>query len=253
MFFRRPISSWLAALAVLASTTPVIAGGGVKGAPVADSAYNWAGFYTGGSIGYLWGDPDGTYLTGPADLGGPLGATGAGEIRTVMFGSHSGYNVLRDRSLLGVEIATYGGFGNGKARPLAPGDADEVVRGQVSKLLLVTARLGYLFDPKTMGYVKGGFAGSRVEVTTSDPTAAGLTISAGAKTEKTHLGWTIGLGVERAISPNVSVGIEYDFVGLRAETHATNSLASDGVTFPYDLRVKPDALHMLGLRLNFKL
>ena len=102
--------------------------------------------------------------------------------------------------------------------------------------------------------MKGGFASANVRTHTFDATACcGGTVSAFADTSERHNGWTIGGGLERVIAPNLTIGIEYNYVDLGAKTHATRSLATDAVQMDYTLRVAPEPSHAVAVRLNLQL
>jgi outer membrane immunogenic protein len=44
---------------------------------------------------------------------------------------------------------------------------------------------------------------------------------AGLSNKQTHLGWTIGAGVEAMLAPNVTARVEYLYVDLGRETYTT--------------------------------
>ncbi len=75
--------------------------------------------------------------------------------------------------------------------------------------------------------------------------------------EKRHDGWLIGAGVERKIHHNVSVGLEYNYINLGAETRRVNAplVISNFVEIEggHKVRVDPDEIHSVTLRLNFLL
>ena len=43
----------------------------------------------------------------------------------------------------------------------------------------------------------------------------------GLSNEQTHLGWTIGAGVEAMIAPNITARLEYLYADLGRETYTT--------------------------------
>lgn len=75
---------------------------------------------------------------------------------------------------------------------------------RVNALGTVTGRLGYAFD-RALVYARGGFAWDRQTDTFN-------TFSYNARVlnhDSTNTGWTLGGGVEYALLPNLSVGLEY--------------------------------------------
>ena len=97
-------------------------------------------------------------------------------------------------------------------------------RAQPNMMGDLSARVGWAYGQfnHSLVYVKGGaaYVHSQVDITTNNTNSFGLapltTSSSFAKT-----GWTVGAGVEHAITPAWSVKIEYDYAGLGGETVAT--------------------------------
>lgn len=116
-------------------------------------------------------------------------------------GIHAGYNFrAADRVVLGVE--------GGVSVPL---DDSQQVVSSGSPLTLdarysfdLGARAGYLVTPKTLLYVRGGYAGERVRTTLS--TEAGYLRNA-----ETLDAWTVGGGVEHEVVTDVTARIEYRY------------------------------------------
>jgi outer membrane immunogenic protein len=72
----------------------------------------------------------------------------------------------------------------------------------------LSARAGYLVNPKTLVYVRGGYENMRARVSN------GL-----ANSHDTFDGWSIGGGVERAVFSNVTARIEYRYSDLGNNGH----------------------------------
>ena len=68
----------------------------------------------------------------------------------------------------------------------------------------LTARAGYLVNPQTLLYVRGGYTNARIRTTISD--AAGP-----RSASESEDGWLVGGGVERKVSQNVSARLEYRY------------------------------------------
>lgn len=80
----------------------------------------------------------------------------------------------------------------------------DAVRIDPKRQIDLTARVGYLADPKTLLYVRGGYTNLRAGLTTAD-------IDRGA----TNLdGWTVGAGAERYLTDHVSARVEYRYNDL---------------------------------------
>ena len=71
-------------------------------------------------------------------------------------------------------------------------------------------------------YAKGGvaFVRNQIDIATNATPGFGLAPLT-TNSSFTKVGWTVGAGVEHAISPAWSVKLEYDYVGLGGETVAT--------------------------------
>jgi outer membrane immunogenic protein len=71
----------------------------------------------------------------------------------------------------------------------------------------LTARAGYLVNPQTLLYVRGGYTNARVRTT--------ITNAAGIQTASDNQdGWLAGAGVERQLTQNVSARLEYRYSKL---------------------------------------
>jgi len=72
-----------------------------------------------------------------------------------------------------------------------------------------TARLGYLFAPQVLGYVKGGGAWTRTD-TQIYGTVPATFLSESATADRS--GWTVGGGIEWMFAPSWSVFAEYNYM-----------------------------------------
>jgi len=68
----------------------------------------------------------------------------------------------------------------------------------------VTARAGYLVNPKTLLYVRGGYTNARTHATVVNGTA----IESGSRSQN---GWLLGGGAERQVAQNVTARLEYRY------------------------------------------
>jgi len=71
----------------------------------------------------------------------------------------------------------------------------------------LTARAGYLVNPQTLVYLRGGYTNARMRTTVTS--AAGILADSDNQD-----GWLAGGGVERAINSNVSARLEYRYSKL---------------------------------------
>lgn len=91
-----------------------------------------------------------------------------------------------------------------------------------------------------MLYLKGGYAGASVNADHVDPSVTAYS------TDETHSGWMAGLGLERQIGDNVSLGVEYNYIDLGNQDHT--GVATGGGTVVNDIDVQ---MHTVTARLNW--
>jgi len=180
------------------------------------AAYDWSGFYIGGSVGGRWADVDGTTLSfGGAPPPFPAAANASYNSTSFRGGGYAGYNwQLASNWLVGLEgDIAWGdatktlGFLQGIV-PVGTGSSsafrqtwDAGIRG----------RVGYLFAPTWLAYVTGGVAFQNVEATANCADAACTGAAFVQTNEKTLVGWSIGGGLETALSRNWLVRAEYRY------------------------------------------
>lgn len=181
-------------------------------APVA--VYTWTGCYIGANVGGAWHNidqssnrqTDGTVLNpvlnfGSADSGGNV--IGGGQIGCDY--QFSGNWVVGIQGMFD--------FGNTNSRNNFPADARvaAILPYQTTRtrdLYTVTGRLGYLFTPALLGYVKGGGAWTNT-YTQVYGTLPALFLSETASSDRQ--GWTVGGGLEYMFAKGWSVFGEYNY------------------------------------------
>ena len=172
--------------------------------------YNWAGFYIGINGG-------GGFGSSSWDL------TGGRNIDGGMVGGTAGYNFQFGQAVVGVEgdidwADISGSTTNGC--PLGCKTTD-------SWLSTVRGRLGYAAD-RFMPYVTGGAAFGNIQATT--PGFAGASA--------TNVGWTLGAGLEAALTRNWTGKVEYLYVDLGNFNCGLNcgaGMVTDNVSFHTNL------------------
>ncbi|WP_376709166.1 outer membrane protein [Pseudochrobactrum lubricantis] len=193
-------------------------------APVQDyTTFNWSGAYIGAHAGYGWGKTRDVDHPKPADspekkLKGGLG------------GLQAGYNWQFDNNIvLGAEAdVTFGAIKKNWDGTAINKDSPYYTRDKIGTHGTVRARLGYAAD-RFLPYVTGGLAWADVKhtlgcydrsATLSGTGYACTTGSSGNKpafnTEKskTSVGYTVGAGLEYAVTDNWTVKGEYLFTDL---------------------------------------
>lgn len=161
-------------------------------------AYSWTGFYAGAHGGYGWGDFDwqnGNDAALPVAHTRPVGGFGG-----VQFGWNS---MLSPNWLLGTEAD----FSFGSLRDSAVDPSGDAVTGKVDAFGSMRARLGYLFDNRSLLYITGGaaWAHNRVQLVNGGTSES---------SRQNYVGWAYGAGWEYMLDPRWSFKVEYLFYDL---------------------------------------
>jgi outer membrane immunogenic protein len=158
-------------------------------APIISPAFDWTGFYVGGNAGYGWGTAE--------TVGTDIDVDGA------FVGAQIGANYQMNNFVLGAEAdIQYSWLGG-----------DEGADGfDLDYFGTVRARVGYAFD-RVLPYVTGGLAYGG-----GDPVGAD---------DGTHVGWTVGGGLEYAFTDAVSVRGEYLYTDLGEESYDGDDISLD--------------------------
>jgi outer membrane immunogenic protein len=191
--------------------------------PLPAPVYSWTGWYVGGNVGGHWGTDK---ITTTTDTGGGFGPAGAAAIDAasptslhpdgVIGGVQAGYNWQVNSYLLGLE-ADADWLGGTASRTLtgipviATGDF-MTNSAEATFLATVRPRLGVIFDHALL-YVTGGLAIGTVKTTGSFGHFGGTVVISSSNTT-TRTGWTIGGGLEYALTQNWSAKVEYLYVDL---------------------------------------
>lgn len=153
-------------------------------APVSDARFDWTGFYFGANAGWAWGEfKNSSALTGSVknNANGPT------------LGIHGGYNYQITPNFLAGAEADF------QYRDLEKsGSGNSVgIKNESNWNGSLRARAGVVFD-RLMVYSTGGLAIANFE-----------TNVAGTKSDETKTGWTVGAGVEGALTNNITARVEY--------------------------------------------
>ena len=208
--------------------------------PPAFAFHNWSGFYVGGQAGGAFSESD--WAT-DATLNGLF-------INNV----HS-----KDNWVAGGQVGLRGQWGNWVLGVEGMWSATDLQTNHVSgtldnlgfpnrfrgtdidQIYSVTGQLGYAWD-RWLAYVKGGWAGASVELSTLNANS-GVTSSVSGNAN----GWTIGGGAEYAFAPNWSFAIEYNYYDLTMgdkTTTQTNGVAANYIDFDAQI-------HTVMARVNY--
>ena len=204
---------------ILAGAASVFLMGGAQAADIIEpTAYDWSGFYAGIHAGYGFSDDD-AQLDG---LGGPAWdpyypvALGEKDLSADGFigGVQAGYNHQLDSVVIGLEADfSYSDIGDDSDETSPPGYFDPFTykqRYDLNWLGTVRIRAGYAFD-RALIYATGGFAYGEVDVRHDEQFP--VTRYQGDENE-IEIGWTIGGGLEYALTDSWSIKGEYLYYDL---------------------------------------
>ena len=214
----------------------------IKDAPTtAWDTYNWTGAYLGGFVGTAWGDQDWfTSVINTSDDPRFQGYVAGGQV---------GYNVQAGRVVYGIE-ADYG-WSNAKGARACTGGTSPFFfncEAEVNSLASLTGRVGHTWG-RALLYVKGGLAAGEATVQTSQnqnvPTPPSNTAVNGES--QWLFGWTIGAGMEFALTDRWSAKAEYMYYdlgqdryridnGLTAESDTRGNTVRIGVNYHFGPR-----------------
>jgi len=209
----------------------------------ADKTYDWSGIYLGASAGYAWGNQDWT-LQGD-QWWGDDGDEDSFTPSQFDAGGHLGAQYQWRWLVIGGEVGIYKGpyEKDTKASPAYP-DEDEWT-ADIYVIAKGTAKIGFAFK-RFLGYVKGGYAGALVDTRTRSDT----TPVVDERTIEWHNGWTVGGGIEYALTEHVIIGAEYNYIDLGSTTH-TYEPAVIGPSGTFNAKVDA-TVHQALFRLSFK-
>ncbi len=160
--------------------------------------YTWAGFYIGINGGGAWGNYD--YDFQPPNVGHDLSGG--------LVGGQLGYNWEYGPLVFGLETdLDWAGISGSNACP-NPGFS---CNAKVDWLGTTRGRLGYSFNGGWLAYVTGGAAYGNVRRESTGPASS-------LSQDNTHVGWTVGGGLEYGFARNWSVRAEYLYVDLGTDT-----------------------------------
>ena len=202
--------------------------------------FTWTGLYFGVNFGHAWQAQDAITLNSAnlldlTALGfGPASAAGASgnaptRLNGLFAGGQIGYNwQFAERFVLGVEsdlqgagIDGGGGLANITAASFAPSAwsvTSALLNRNIEFLATLRGRLGFAATPTLLLYATGGAAYGRVragvELEQSLTPSAFDEATIEGERYRNLMGFTVGGGVEAALSTNVSVKLEYLYVNL---------------------------------------
>jgi outer membrane immunogenic protein len=186
--------------------------------PAPVMVYNWTGCYIGGNVGGGWArtdqlavaQVDGTPAVPPADYGRSEGSAVIGGAQIGCDYQFAGNFVVGVQGMFD--------FGDIRSTHVLPDFPAFNSVNRTRGVFTVTGRVGYLFAPQVLGYVKGGGAWARIDHsifgTVPFPFLSESTCvnGVGACDGINRQGWTVGGGLEWMFAPGWSVFGEYNYI-----------------------------------------
>ena len=192
--------------------------------PMTAPGFDWTGYYAGLQAGYGWGQSD---ITGTD--GGPFSVTP--DINGGFVGGHVAGLWQFDQAVIGAEADLNYASINGTAEA-GPGN---VFGTDIKWFGSVNAKAGYAMD-RVLVYGIGGIAFAGIETSQ----AAGAAFAS----TRTSVGWTVGAGVDYALTDQFVLGAQYRYYDFGSEHFDAPDAFVDR-----DQNVK---LNTVGINLSYK-
>lgn len=177
--------------------------------PAPIMVYNWTGCYIGGNVGGGWArtsqDRVGIINVGPVNPATPYGSS---EGNDFVGGGQIGCDYqFAGNWVVGIQgMYDYSRINSSHAITAFPTFTSTI---KTKDIYTVTGRVGYLFTPQLLGYVKGGGAWATADYAVYQP--GGILLSETAYGVN-RSGWTVGGGLEWMFAPGWSVFGEYNYM-----------------------------------------
>jgi outer membrane immunogenic protein len=207
--------------------------------------FSWTGFYAGLSIGHAWDagapvhlltDQNPTafpFLLGGESAGPSHGTIGDLGLNGLFGGAQIGWNWRARSVVYGIEADIQGSLRDSISGIFSSPDDSPSINGVATLDLnwyaTLRGRLGILVNSSLLIYATGGWAVGQVDysLNASEPEGFGF-LETRLRSSRLESGYTVGGGVETALSRNLSLKIEYQYVDLGSVG------ASGAVTFVGD-------------------
>lgn len=229
----------------------------VKTQPSVAPVWSWTGLYVGAHSGAMWGKTKFSDPFGPSIFGDTARTPG------YLFGGQIGYNWQQGGSpwVFGLEadVSALDSDGTITCFAFSGTFISANCRVRPRALGAFAGRIGYAVGPsgRTLFYAKGGaaWAHDTINVTTNNLFNSGATIATASS--HTRWGWTVGAGLEQALTPAWSLKLEYDYLhfgGVNVATPASESVTPDGAatSVPGNVSSASQQLHLVKVGLNYR-
>lgn len=200
---RATLGTSIAIAAAISATAASADGYGPPAAYAIPPSMSWTGFYIGANVGGAWSDVEWSNVTFTNERFN-------NSVSVFLAGGQIGYNQQFGKFVLGVEANLSGSDLNRDFRSILVPTV--FFNADINAVATVAGRFGVASDC-WLFYGKAGWAGAHVAFSGDDT----VTLDRFSFDDWRN-GWTAGLGFEYNFD-NMSVGVEYSFIGLGSESH----------------------------------
>lgn len=224
----------------------------------------WTGFYVGAHVGYTWAEWDGPFSYDDA----PKYEQQPGYIfddsdKSIdgddwLAGVQVGANIQYGLWVVGLEtdVSWTGAEGN-FTHETYPDDAPDTlwdVTTEVELFGTARMRLGYLVRENLLLYATGGLAWAETESDIQVREDKDADPNAWGNADATHLGYTLGGGLEWMVAPNWTLKGEYLYYDLGEEDYAFTGTQTTGDGYYHTDRLHPELDgHIVRVGVNYLL
>ena len=178
----------------------------LKAKPLAGAGYNWTGCYIGGDVGGAWSRMD-TSRFAQDGIGPSFADYGREDDKGFIGGGQAGCDFQTTNLVFGIQgTFDFGGVKGSHALTDIPTFSET---NNLQAVYTATGRMGYLYTPSFLGYVKVGMAWMQDKNQVLQPGGALL-----ESAKFTLPGMTAGLGFEWMFLPNWSAFAEYNYMWI---------------------------------------
>jgi outer membrane immunogenic protein len=177
--------------------------------------FTWTGIYIGGQVGYAWGTGTNQF-NGFDPFFGPFGAAInsnlGGTPNGVIGGGNVGYNYQVNQWVFGLEGTVDGTSLSNTGVAVFPDGSTVSAHTTADIQGSIRGRLGVAWD-RALIYATGGvaFGGFNTDATLNGVGVGGVPFFASTSRSNTRVGWTVGGGIQYAVTNNWSIRAEYRF------------------------------------------
>jgi outer membrane immunogenic protein len=186
--------------------------------------FTWTGFYIGGQVGGAWGSGGGNFTAFDPVTGTFVDISRSNNPSGVIGGGHLGFDYQlpgwnwfsSSGVVIGVEGSVDGASLSKTTVVTLPGifgnSGTLAARSSLDIQGSIRGRLGIAWD-RVLIYATGGvaFGGINTDFAFSGVDEAGVAVFGSTSRSNSRTGWTVGGGIEYALTNNWSIGAEYRF------------------------------------------